>query len=162
MPLYNIRSAQFADDFIINKLDSDLNPLESYQVSLALCSCPAGVRDTCRHRKMLPLFLALDRVDSDMLYDHDAKIWYLLNNTGLERVKAEASPLPSQGTSATDPVAHQVAPDATGSTPKAEEALITGEVEATPTSASAPSELPASEEGFAVAPQPVSPPKRRF
>jgi len=70
MALYNLRSAD--GDWRITKFDNDLNPLQSYLVSIEACECPAGVRPTCRHRQMLPKMLAVQAEDSGMFYDFEA------------------------------------------------------------------------------------------
>lgn len=59
MSLYNIKRDNAAKDygkeqFIINKFDEDLNHESTYLVSKTGCTCPAGVRPSCRHRNMLP------------------------------------------------------------------------------------------------------------
>lgn len=79
MILYNIKSDDSPNgsnvvSYRITKFDEDLNPESSYLVSPIVCECPAGVRDTCRHRKMLPLML--DRVDTAWFYCFDDKQWY--------------------------------------------------------------------------------------
>lgn len=71
MSLYNLRTD--GDGFRITKFDDDLNPEASYLVSFAGCECPAGHRDTCRHRKMLPVIK--DRVDSNWFWDFDESRW---------------------------------------------------------------------------------------
>lgn len=82
MILYNLKSIPGPEHkFIITKFDDDFNPGPVYIVGRDTCDCPAGVRDTCRHRKMLPLML--NRVDSSWFYCFDDKQWY--DPTGLAR-----------------------------------------------------------------------------
>lgn len=73
--LYNCRHS--GDQYRITKFDTDLNPIEgsSYLTTLTECDCPAGHRDTCRHRKMLPLFIKSNAVDAAIFYNHDHMIW---------------------------------------------------------------------------------------
>lgn len=71
----------------VTKLDDDLNPESSYITSLDACECPAGHRDICRHRTMLPLFSSLNRIDSKWLLKWDKqgpRTWYILREDGLE------------------------------------------------------------------------------
>lgn len=49
----------------------DGNPEASYLTSPAECQCPAGERATCRHRQMLPIFIARDLVDQPWFLDWD-------------------------------------------------------------------------------------------
>lgn len=72
--LYNIKSSNRG--YEIAKFDLDLNVEATYSVSLGECDCPAGEKHTCRHRKMLPMFLELDRVDSPYFLDFDTKTWH--------------------------------------------------------------------------------------
>lgn len=53
MNLYNLRSTELG--FRINKFDMDANFLASYEVSddAKTCTCPASLRPSCKHRKML-------------------------------------------------------------------------------------------------------------
>lgn len=77
MILYNLKSETSHANVIsyrITKFDDDLNPESSYLVHHEVCECPAGTRNTCRHRQMLPLML--DRVDSSWFYCFDDKQWY--------------------------------------------------------------------------------------
>ena len=71
----------------ITKFDEDLNPvysaqknapprLASYVCSTSTCDCPAGHASSCRHRKMLPIFISNKRVDSDFFFIWDEHEWY--------------------------------------------------------------------------------------
>ncbi len=73
MALYNCKSAD--GSYRITKFDTDLNPEGSYLVSDEACECPAGVRPTCRHRQMLPKFLARDAVDQPIYYAFEEDVW---------------------------------------------------------------------------------------
>jgi len=55
MTLYNCKID--GDHYRITKFTDDLDVESSYLTSLTECECPAGVRDTCRHRQMLPRFI---------------------------------------------------------------------------------------------------------
>lgn len=71
--LYNCKTD--GDQFRISKFD-DLGNVEStYLCSETECQCPAGHRPSCRHRIMLPLFIANDKVDSFYFLDFDRKGW---------------------------------------------------------------------------------------
>lgn len=63
------------DQYRITKFDEDLNPTSSYLCTDADCECPAGVRPMCRHREMLPKFLARDAVGTGWMYDYDRGGW---------------------------------------------------------------------------------------
>ena len=71
----------------ITKFDSDLNPvhsaqknapprLASYICSSTTCDCPAGQASSCRHRKMLPIFISNKRVDTNFFFAWDDHSWY--------------------------------------------------------------------------------------
>jgi len=69
MSLYSCRPGLADQGFILTKLDMDLNPEASYEVTNATCTCPAGHRPTCKHRsRLLPAFLK---------YNHISDGWYL-------------------------------------------------------------------------------------
>lgn len=71
MTLYNLRSAD--GDWRITKFTNELDPEGSYLVSADACTCPAGVRPTCRHRQMLPKFLAAGAEDSGMFFHFETE-----------------------------------------------------------------------------------------
>ena len=73
MPLYNCRHS--GDEYRITKFDSDMNPQGSYLLSLEECECPAGVRPTCRHRQMLPRFIAREHIGDEWFFDFDRGGW---------------------------------------------------------------------------------------
>jgi hypothetical protein len=79
MNLYNLKSIN--GEFRITKFDGDLNVESSYLVSPHACTCPAGHRDTCRHRNMLPALRA--KANRSWMYDYDNKKWYLLAESGM-------------------------------------------------------------------------------
>jgi len=73
MTLYNCRHS--GDQYRITKFDSDMNPEGSYLTTLEECECPAGVRPTCRHRQMLPKFIARGHVGDEWFFDFDRGGW---------------------------------------------------------------------------------------
>lgn len=73
MTLYSCKTSD--GSYRLTKFDNDLNPEASYLTSPEACECPAGVRSTCRHRQMLPEFIAQDAVDSPMMYDFERREW---------------------------------------------------------------------------------------
>jgi len=77
MTFYNCKTTA-ENTYQMTKFDDDLNVESSYEVSLEECQCPAGSRDTCRHRKMLPIFLAEEAVDKPMFYNYDTHQWAVL------------------------------------------------------------------------------------
>ena len=72
MILYSIRRGPRGHS--ITKFDEDLNPVASYDVSVGSCTCPAGPRPTCRHRKMLARMLP--KVDSVQFYCYETQTWH--------------------------------------------------------------------------------------
>lgn len=73
--LYHLRSASPRDTYRITKLDADYSIEASYLVSKHECTCPAGARDTCRHRQMLPFFLQKEHVDNGWMLDWHTRQW---------------------------------------------------------------------------------------
>lgn len=76
MSLYNAKST--SDGVRITKFTEDLDVESSYIVSGDSCECPAGRRDTCRHRQMFSSFM--DRIDTPWLLDWDTARWYYYNS----------------------------------------------------------------------------------
>ncbi len=60
--LYNCHTD--GDQYRITKFDSLGNVESTYLCTIDECECPAGFRPTCRHRHMLPRFLAKGAVNS--------------------------------------------------------------------------------------------------
>jgi len=73
MTLYNCRHD--GDEYRISKFDNDMNVESSYMLSLEECTCPAGVRPTCRHRQMLPKFIAREHIGDSWMFDFDRGGW---------------------------------------------------------------------------------------
>ncbi len=71
--LYNCRHS--GDQYRITKFDSEMNPLSSYLCSLEECDCPRGPHPTCRHRQMLPKFIARQHVGDEWFFDFDRGGW---------------------------------------------------------------------------------------
>ena len=104
--LYSLRSASDPGQYTIIKFDHDFNPQETYALSAQECTCPAGPRPTCRHRKMLQSFLDKGHLNDGWFLDWDTRMWRkpLSEDNGFreERVaidepllgKVEASPPP--------------------------------------------------------------------
>lgn len=73
MPLYNCKPE--GDSHRITKFDSDFNVESSYLTNGRECECPAGHRPTCRHRQMLPRFLAKGAGTGQWFHNFEAKSW---------------------------------------------------------------------------------------
>lgn len=78
MSLYNIKSDTAAqsynvEQFIVTKFDHELNVEASYLLSSSGCSCPAGVRPSCRHRQMLPNLR--QRANTAWFWDFTREAW---------------------------------------------------------------------------------------
>ena len=74
--LYHLRSAAHAS-YRITKLTDDYEVESTYIVSASECTCPAGPRPTCRHRQMLPFFLAKGHVNNGWMLDWHTRQWRL-------------------------------------------------------------------------------------
>lgn len=72
--LYSARSGD-PDQYRLTKFDSDYNPEITYSTSKSECDCPAGARPTCKHRKMVELFLAAKHIDDGWFLDWDTRMW---------------------------------------------------------------------------------------
>lgn len=68
MILYNCKHD--GDQYRITKF-IDGNPEASYLCTHSECECPAGHRDTCRHRQMLPQMLAHHIVNTQWFWNYD-------------------------------------------------------------------------------------------
>jgi hypothetical protein len=71
--LYNCKHD--GDQYRITKFTDDLNPQSSYLCTERECECPAGHRPMCRHREMLPMFIARKSIDTGWMYDYDRGGW---------------------------------------------------------------------------------------
>jgi hypothetical protein len=69
MTIYN--AIHDGDEYRITKFNVDGNVQSSYTCNHVDCTCPAGSRDTCRHRQMLPTFLEHNLVNSHLFLDWD-------------------------------------------------------------------------------------------
>lgn len=73
--LYSLRQGSSPEQYIVTKFDLDYNMESMYGLSAEGCLCPAGHKPTCRHRKMLPLFLQHNHVDDGWFLDWDTRLW---------------------------------------------------------------------------------------
>lgn len=87
--LYNCRHS--GDQYRITKFDSDMNPQGSYLLSLEECECPAGVRPTCRHRQMLPKFIARSHVGDEWMFDFDRGGWVQMGEKFIHTILPEGA-----------------------------------------------------------------------
>jgi hypothetical protein len=71
--LYNCRHS--GDQYRISKFDHHFDLESSYLCTEAECECPAGHRPTCRHRQMIPKFIAREAVNTEWFFDHDRGGW---------------------------------------------------------------------------------------
>lgn len=71
--LYNCKHS--GDQYRITKFTSDFDVEASYLCDLHSCECPAGHRPKCRHREMLPKFIAREAIGSNWFFDHDRGGW---------------------------------------------------------------------------------------
>ncbi len=73
MTLYNCRHD--GDQYRITKFNDDINVESSYLCTLEECECPRGPHHTCRHRQMLPNFIAKGHVGDEWFFDFDRGGW---------------------------------------------------------------------------------------
>src|SRR5215469_8463368 len=97
--LYNCKSVD-ETHYRITKFDSGLVPFEddkgrisSYTCSLQECECPAGHKPTCRHRKMLPLFLENDHIDDNYFFIWDTHQWFKATGIFAEAAREILDPM---------------------------------------------------------------------
>lgn len=73
--LYSVRSAGEAQ-FTIMKFDRDFNLESVYALDAQSCACPQGARrKPCRHRKLLPEFIAKGHINDGWFLDWDTRLW---------------------------------------------------------------------------------------
>ena len=64
-----------ASEYTITKLTTDYEPIATYELSPHLLLPRRLFRPSCRHREMLPTFLAAGHVDDGTFYNYDLKTW---------------------------------------------------------------------------------------
>lgn len=89
--LYNCRHS--GDQFRITKFTPNFDVESSYLTTITECDCPAGHRPTCRHREMLPKFIARDHIGDEWFYDFDRGGW-VQGEISAAGDAIEAPPLP--------------------------------------------------------------------
>lgn len=85
--LYSLR--RHPDGFMIAKFDVDFNVAAIYHLKVKetspltralptnlICECPAGPRLSCKHRKMVPIFVAANAIDSSKFYCYETQTWH--------------------------------------------------------------------------------------
>jgi hypothetical protein len=90
MSLYNAKKVD--DAYRITKFDEDLEVESSYITTGSTCECPAGVRDSCRHRQMLPEFISAKRIDKSWFLDWDDREWYYYDSQSGELMSEPPKP----------------------------------------------------------------------
>lgn len=73
MSLYNCKSD--GDHYRISKFSNDLDVEASYLTDGAECDCPAGHRPVCRHRIMLPRFIAKNATAGQWFHNYEHNQW---------------------------------------------------------------------------------------
>ena len=73
MTLYNCRHS--GDQYRITKFTPDLEVESSYLCDRDACECPSGHRPKCRHREMLPKFIARDHIGDEFFFDYNRGGW---------------------------------------------------------------------------------------
>lgn len=73
--LYNCYSTPQGHRIV--KFDSLLNVEAVYNLDpLGHCDCPASTRPSCRHRKMMPIFVKAGAVNSDRFLCYETQTWH--------------------------------------------------------------------------------------
>jgi hypothetical protein len=90
MSLYNAKKVE--STLRITKFDDDLDVESSYITSPSTCECPAGVRDSCRHRQMLPVFIGAKRIDKPWFLDFDTDEWWYFDAESAELMTEPPKP----------------------------------------------------------------------
>lgn len=97
MNLYNCRASIIpGGGFIVTKFDGDMNPLIAYDVTNNTCTCPAGARPTCKHRKMLGKFFERKHVDDGWFYCAENGMWHRPLNEPADEVKHPRPAIPAE------------------------------------------------------------------
>lgn len=74
--LYSLRSTPTPGEFSIMKFDEDYAVESLYALSATTCTCLQGHKPKCKHRRMLPLFLAAGHVDDGWFLDWTTRLWH--------------------------------------------------------------------------------------
>lgn len=76
------------ENWTVVKMDREFEHEDTYYVSkhVSVCSCFAGSKSTCRHREMVSIFQAENKVDSREAYDYDKKRWVQKPKAALDMV----------------------------------------------------------------------------
>lgn len=77
MPTFLYNCKHSGDQFRITKFTTDLDPIpdSSYLTTLTECDCPAGHRDTCRHRQMLSRFINHGATSGQAFHNFEKNTW---------------------------------------------------------------------------------------
>jgi hypothetical protein len=73
--LYNLRLIG-PESYQITRFDAGHNVEARYVLNRDACECPAGTRSTCRHRKMLGIFLEAGHIADGWFLDWDTRLWW--------------------------------------------------------------------------------------
>ena len=74
--LYNCKPMHTSGMYNITKFDDDMNVVSSYVTTITGdCDCPRGPHPTCRHRQMLPQFIARQHIGDEWFLDFDRGGW---------------------------------------------------------------------------------------
>ena len=110
--LYSLRSTPKSGEWVVMKFDLDYEVESVYALSASECMCPAGHRPTCRHRKMLPLFLQHNHVDDGWFLDWDTRLWRHPVGEPAPAALADPLVLPSTATDAPGHTDLMISPEA--------------------------------------------------
>ena len=88
MSLYNAKSGGPA--LRITKFTDELDVESTYTTTRNSCECPAGHRDTCRHRQMFSELS--EKADTPWFLDWDNRRWYYHNSETGELLNEPPAP----------------------------------------------------------------------
>lgn len=96
MSLYNCKET--GDNYRISKFTNDLEVEASYLTNGRECDCPAGFRPACRHRTMLPRFIAKNAISGRWFYNYEHQQWVraLTDETTIGEVEEDIASAASQ------------------------------------------------------------------
>ena len=75
LDLYSLHTTPEPGEFIIQKFDTDYHCESVYALSTTTCMCPQGHKPTCKHRKMLPLFLEHNHLGDGWFLEWQTRLW---------------------------------------------------------------------------------------
>src|SRR6266436_5017258 len=104
--LYNCKPMHTSGMYNITKFDDDMNVVSSYVTTITGdCDCPRGPHPTCRHRQMLPKFIARQHIGDEWFLDFDRGGWvqgeaHWAQSKGMQAINDDSWPNLPEGVTA--------------------------------------------------------------